>query len=99
MSWWALALWGLGGGLIVEGLELVAAIKRVRDLPWRVPGEIPLRAYFVAWPIRVGAGAALAMAVGAGDQVTGALAAFMIGVSAPLIIEKAPVSLPGAANA
>ena len=84
-----LALWGLAGGFAVEGLELVAAIRRTRGWPWRVDGEVGLGPYLLSVVLRLAISAVLAMALGANGQVSGPAGALMIGITAPLIVEKA----------
>jgi hypothetical protein len=89
MSPLQLALWGLAGGFVVEGLELVAAIRRTRGWPWRVHGEVGLAPYLVSVALRLAVSGVLAAALGANGQVSGPAGAAMIGITAPLIVEKA----------
>lgn len=84
-----LALWGLAGGFAVEGLELVSAIRRTRGWPWRVDGEVGLGPYLFSVAVRLAISAVLAVALGANGQVSGPAGALMIGITAPLIVEKA----------
>ena len=51
-------------------------------------------AYLVSVVIRVGLGAGLAAAATGSDQVSGSLAAFGIGVAAPLVLEKLAQTVP-----
>ncbi|MCF6475891.1 hypothetical protein FAF44_47275 [Nonomuraea sp. MG754425] len=85
---WAAALWGMVGGLCVEGLELHARIRRARSWSWRRPIPQGLSAYVTSVVIRVGIGAALAAAGSQSGQIQGAFAALGLGVAAPLVVEK-----------
>jgi len=82
------ALWGVIGGGVVEALEHAAAIRRVGGWPWTKPGEPGLWPSLCAVILRLAAGAGLAAASGATGQVAGALGAFSLGVTAPLVVEK-----------
>jgi hypothetical protein len=88
MSPLQLALWGLLGGFAVEGLELAAAIRRTRGWPWRKGGEVGLGPYLASVVIRLMISSALATAFGMDGQVNGATGALMVGITAPLIVEK-----------
>ena len=90
-AWLELALWGLLGGGIVDGLEFW---REVRTNGGRCPEEFRTMAYLVAEAIRLGVGAVLAVAFGLHGQVTAPLGALAIGVAAPLIVEKMSKQLP-----
>lgn len=81
-------MWGLAGAFVVEGLELVTAIRRTGGWPWRLRGEVGLGPYVVAVTIRLAVGAMLAAALGTNGQLSGPAGAAMIGITAPLIVEK-----------
>lgn len=89
MSPLQLALWGLAGGFAVEGLDLVSAIRRTRGWPWRFGGEVGLGPYLFSVWIRLVISAIVAVALGGNGQVSGPAGALMIGITAPLIVEKA----------
>jgi hypothetical protein len=84
----AAAGWGLLGSFIVEALELAAALRRAKALPWKRPGEPRLFAYLVSVVLRLAAGAGLAALGGAGGQLTGPFAAGALGITAPLVVER-----------
>jgi hypothetical protein len=88
MSPLQLALWGLAGGFAVEGLELVSAIRRTRGWPWRFDGEVGLGPYLASVGVRLVISAVVAMALGWNGQVSGPAGALIIGITAPLIVEK-----------
>ncbi|MDG4773605.1 hypothetical protein [Solwaraspora sp. WMMD792] len=90
-----LALWGLAGGFVVEALNLVASIRKHQVWPWHAPGELGLGLYLCCVFLRLLVGAIVAGALGADQQVTGAAGAFLIGVSAPLIIRNAVQQVGG----
>ncbi|MFI0480054.1 hypothetical protein [Actinomadura sp. 9N215] len=88
------ALWGLAGGLCVEGLDLYARIHRGRGWSWRRPIPQGWVAFVLSVGIRSGVGAILAAATAASGQVEGAFAAFALGVGAPLVIERLARAVP-----
>jgi hypothetical protein len=94
MEWWQAVIWGAAGGVLVEGSELYAAIRRVGDYPWHRRGEPDLGPFVVSVLIRVGIGAVLAPAFSATGQVGTPLSAVLLGISAPLVIEKLSQTLP-----
>src|SRR5258708_78637 len=88
MNLWMAAGWGLAGGMCVEALEMYARIHRTPKWSWRCPIPQGLAAFTISVLIRVGVGAVLAAATAGSGQVGGPLAAFRLGVAAPLVIEK-----------
>jgi len=94
MNIWAAAAWGLLGGVCVEALELYALIRRSRHWSWRRPIPQGLAAYLISVMVRAGAGAGLAAAAAGSGQVSGTLAAFGLGVAAPLVVEKLSRAIP-----
>lgn len=88
MTWWVALLCGAGGGFAVEALDFIKASKRVGDWPWRVEGEPKLGPYLVAVVLRVAIGVVVSWVSWASQQVDTPLAAFAIGVAAPLIVER-----------
>jgi hypothetical protein len=88
MNTWAAAGWGLAGGLCVEALALYSLIHKTRRWTWRKPIPQGLAAYLISVTLRAGAGAGLAAAAAGSGQVSGPLAAFGLGVAAPLVVEK-----------
>lgn len=81
-------MWGLAGAFVVEGLELVAAIRRTGGWPWRLHGEVGLGPYLAAVTIRLAVGAVLAAALGTSGQLSGPAGAAITGITAPLLVEK-----------
>jgi hypothetical protein len=94
MSIWAAAAWGLVGGLCVEALELYARIHRAVRWSWRRPVRQGLAGFVTAVCIRVGVGAAVAAAAAGSRQVSGPLAAFGLGVCAPLVVQRLARAVP-----
>jgi hypothetical protein len=95
---WVAAAWGLTGGLCVEALALHSYIRSTRRWDWRRPIPQGMAAFFVSVVIRVGAGAGLAAAAAGSGQVAGSLAAFGLGVAAPLVVEKLAQAVPLASS-
>ena len=91
MLWWEAASWGLFGGFIVDGLELYGVVRRNAGI-W--PSDCRSLAFVVVEVIRLVTGAGLAMAFSESGQISGAVGAIMIGVAAPLIVEKMSRQLP-----
>src|SRR5215469_7854285 len=88
------AVWGLIGGSCVEALWLYARIRQEPLWSWRKPIPQGLTAYLISVILRVGAGAGLAAAAAGSGQISGIFAAFVLGVSAPLVIEKLAQVIP-----
>jgi hypothetical protein len=87
---WLAAGWGVGGGLIVEFLELYRAVRRAGGLPWQVdPDHEPHPpALALAALIRMAIGGVIAAAMASGGEIGGGLGALAAGVAAPLIIDQ-----------
>jgi hypothetical protein len=96
MTWIEAALWGLGGGFAVEGLDLYGALRRRGRWPWRVrgPREVGAVGYFVAELVRLVIGGVLAAALAESNQITTAFGALAVGVAAPLIVERLTRVIP-----
>ena len=94
MGIWAAALWALTGGLCVEALALHSQIRKNSRWSWRRPISQGLTAYLLSVILRGMVGAGLAAAAAGSHQVSGAFAAFGIGVAAPLIMEKLASQVP-----
>jgi hypothetical protein len=88
MNQWVAAGWGLAGGLCVEALLLYSRIRSDLLWSWRRPIPQGLAAYLISVVARVAVGAGLAAAAAGSGQVSGPLAAFGLGVGAPLVVEK-----------
>lgn len=94
MNPWVAAIWGLAGALCVEALWLHSHIRRSKHWSWRRPIPQGLDAYLISVVLRAGVGAGLASAAAGSGQVSGAIAAFGIGVAAPLIVQKLAQAVP-----
>lgn len=96
MMWIEAALWGLGGGFAVEGLDLYGAVRREGCWPWRVrgPREVGAVGYLLAEVIRLVIGGILASALAESSQITTAFSALAVGVAAPLIVERLTRAIP-----
>jgi hypothetical protein len=92
MTWWESALWGGFGGLSIEALEFVRAMRLNNDWPWRDARNPTPLIYAVSVFVRTFLGIGLAAAAQVTGQVAGPLAAIAIGVSAPLVLEQMSVS-------
>jgi hypothetical protein len=88
------AVWGLSGGMCVESLELYARIRRTPRWNWRQPIPQGMTAFVISVLIRIGVGAVLAAAGAGSGQVSSSLAAFGLGIGAPLVIEKLARAVP-----
>jgi hypothetical protein len=82
------------GGLCVEGLWLYTQIRSAAEWSWRKPIRQGLPAYVISVAVRVGVGAGVAAAATGSGQVSGTLAAFGLGVAAPLVLEKLAQTVP-----
>jgi hypothetical protein len=94
MDVWAAAAWGLTGGLVVEAQALYSMIRGEPSLSWRAPIPQGLASYLISVGLRVGVGAGLAAAAAGSGQVSGAFAAFGLGIAAPLVVEKLATGVP-----
>ena len=88
------AFWGLAGGMTVEALVLYTDIRHTREWNWRRPIPQGMVAYLISVILRVAAGAGLAAAAAGSGQVSGSLAAFGLGIAAPLVVEKLAETIP-----
>uniref|UniRef100_UPI003F496725 hypothetical protein n=1 Tax=Nonomuraea bangladeshensis TaxID=404385 RepID=UPI003F496725 len=96
---WMFALWGLGGGLAIEALDFIKAVRRVgHGWPWRYPHGPGGGPYLVSVLGRAVASALLAGAAGASVNGMTPLIALALGVAAPLILEKLSQQIPIAAS-
>ncbi|WP_436532066.1 hypothetical protein [Actinoplanes sp. HUAS TT8] len=82
------ALWGLLGGLAVEGLQFIADGRKVGAWPWSAQDGPARSFYLAAIVVRFSVGGILAGALGASGQIDTPIAALIAGISAPLTIER-----------
>ncbi|RSM99528.1 hypothetical protein DMB42_42265 [Nonomuraea sp. WAC 01424] len=95
MDGWVFALWGLGGGLAIEALDFIKAVRRVgHGWPWRYPYGPGGGPYLVSVLGRVVASAVVAGAAGASVNGMTPLVALSLGAAAPLILEKLSQQIP-----
>lgn len=88
MSVWMACVWGLLGASAIEAHQLHSAIGRVKNLPWRVQGELPLKPYLVALALRLALGVGTAAAFGASGQAGGPVGVMAVGIAAPKVLEQ-----------
>lgn len=80
------AMWGLFAALALEGLDLLGALRRAGQLPWRGAGEPGPGPYAISAAIRCLAGTGLAAVVATAGQVTTPGGAAAVGLAAPLLL-------------
>lgn len=88
VSVWMACVWGLLGASAIEAHQLHSAIGRVKNLPWKVQGELPLRPYLVALVLRLALGVGMAAAFGASGQAGGPVGVMAVGIAAPKVLEQ-----------
>lgn len=84
VDWWYFLIWGMLGGLIVDGLEIVKLVKQdvTRWAKFRSTG------YLVAEFLRILIGGILAVALGLAGEVEAPLGALIVGVTAPIMVDR-----------
>jgi hypothetical protein len=78
----------------VEALELYAHIRHATKWDWRRPIDQGMVAFAVAVVIRIGVGSAVASAFAGSHQVSGPLAAFTLGIAAPIVVARLAKAVP-----
>lgn len=86
MTGWQAAWWGVSGGLLMEALYYVNALRAGPGWPWTRKGEPGLGACVIAVVLRGAAGGVLAAAASLSDQPVSPLVALVLGAAAPLIM-------------
>jgi hypothetical protein len=81
-------VWGLLGASAIEAHHLHSAIGRVKNLPWKVQGELPLKPYLLALGLRLALGVGLAAGSGASGQAGGPVGVMAVGIAAPKVVEQ-----------
>ncbi len=94
MQWWQVIALGAFGGVAVEAVDILGAVKRTGQVPWNRPGEVSFGAFALSVAIRVLLGSGLAYLLWSTAQVTGPFGAFAIGVTAPLIVGELAKQVP-----
>jgi hypothetical protein len=87
MTLWIVCLWGLGGAGAIEVSELYAATRRVKNFPWRCPGEIPFGPFLFSVVLRLGLGAFAAIICAKAGPL-GPAGAVAAGIAAPKLLEQ-----------
>ncbi|MFE4516510.1 hypothetical protein ACFRMQ_20235 [Kitasatospora sp. NPDC056783] len=87
MSHWAMAVYGLVGGLLVSLLTFFRVVQTKRCWPWEVPGGTKLSIYIAAEMARTLIGAGVAWAVSMAGPFS-AFGAVIAGAGAPAILDK-----------
>jgi hypothetical protein len=109
VTWTTAALWGILGGIVIEGLDFYNAVRQHGKAPWHVTGKggqrISAGIYLAAELVRLLIGGIVAGAAAASGQISGPLIALALGVATPLAVERlvtliplAPRTSPGAAS-
>jgi hypothetical protein len=86
MTGWQAAWWGVSGGLLMEALYYVNALRAGPGWPWARKGEPGLGACVIAAVLRAAAGGVLAGAANLSGQAAFPLVALLLGAAAPLIM-------------
>ncbi|MFB9237071.1 hypothetical protein ACFFWC_16160 [Plantactinospora siamensis] len=92
MSLWIAAMWGFAGSIVAEALNLYGMMRPTTESkgrwqwPWRDPRDRPIMLLAIA--LRAFAGTLLAAVTAASGLATSPLAAFNLGITAPLVIAK-----------
>lgn len=86
------ALWGIGGGAVIEGLDFYNAVRQHGRAPWHVEGQDGQRIspgiYVAAELVRLLIGGIVAGAAAASGQISGPLIALALGVGTPVAVER-----------
>ena len=88
---WEAAVWGIFGGVAVDGIELAKVIRAHRG---RLPADVRRWAYWIAELLRLVIGGGLAVALNDAGQISGTFGALAVGAAAPLIAEKLSQTIP-----
>ncbi|MDX3855910.1 hypothetical protein [Streptomyces sp. AK02-01A] len=99
MEWLKPTLWGAFGGLAIEALDYITAVRKHRRLPWhqeKVTDPGPL-AYGITTVLRITIGAGLACAAACTAPIS-PWWAFGLGAAAPALLEKLPALIVSGAG-
>jgi len=88
--WWVFLAWGMLGGLMVDGLEMV---KLVKEDVTRLKDFCSV-GYLVAELLRILIGGILAVALGVAGEIDAPLGAMIVGITAPIIVDRYLASPP-----
>lgn len=88
---WEVAVWGVFGGIAIDGIELV---KVIRAHGGNLPPDVRHWPYWFAEFLRLAIGGGFAIALNDAGQINGAFGALAVGAAAPLIAEKLSQTLP-----
>lgn len=90
-AWIEMALWGLAGGAIVDGLDFAEAIHKGAG---RLPARYKRAGFWLGEAVRLLAGAGLAAALGVAGYVKPPLGPLIVGIAAPSIVKRLGRDLP-----
>jgi len=88
VTWYAFLLWGAFGGLLVEGLDFAAILRRRGTWPWTGRKTVRAAPYLTGMAIRMGLGGGLATGIGLSQQINTPMASITVGVATPLIVAR-----------
>ncbi len=85
MAWWEFGVWGLVGGIVYDALEIQRVVKANGGL---LPRGFTGWVFWIGEAIRLLGGGGVAIAFGLSALVATPVAALVIGISTPLIVDK-----------
>jgi hypothetical protein len=102
MAVWQFVLWGLAGGVLVECVDFITAVRSLGTTPWAPsrpsspanafgPPSTPrptTTQYLVCVAVRAFLGAVLATAMGLSGQLDTPVVTLMVGAAAPVMITR-----------
>jgi hypothetical protein len=91
MHWAEAAVWGAAGCFAATGLDIYTALRQHGQMPWKVEGpgvQAGPAAHAIGEVIRMLLGGFVAAAFAGTGQVSGAVAAIVIGIAAPAILQR-----------
>jgi hypothetical protein len=84
-SWWCAGLWGFLGGFVADGLNYTRVLRQSKS---EIPEHYFSAVFFLGVAIRLLIGAVLAIAFVLSGQISGAMGALVVGITAPAIVDK-----------
>ena len=92
MQWYEYAMWGLAGGVMIDGMEM---IRIIRENHGRLPAEFRTPWAIFSMVLRTGIGSGLTTILGLStDNINTPLTAASVGIAAPAILEKLSKTVP-----
>lgn len=83
-QWWEFMLWGMAGGMIVDGLAFVRLVRG----PDSLSDDIFSTPQILGFLVRLLIGGILATAMGLANDISAPLGALLVGMMAPIIIDR-----------